>query len=230
MNVNDCIMVIGDFNFPAIRWTRSPTNKLFPNLALTPANKLKLDLLDDYSTANLNQLNDMCNSSNNVLDLCFVTSEVPTSCTLLPAPVPLVKDVRHHLPLLISISCMTLTFCDIGTEFFLDYRHGNYERMNDFLTNIDWKRLLDNRDADAAADTWTRVISHAINTYVPRKQRLPPKYPPWSTHRLQNLKTSKRAALKKYAKHPTDRWKNRYKASNRKYSTLKSSSPKPHPE
>lgn len=220
MNFNDSIMIIGDFNFPAIRWTRTPTNKLFPNLALTPTNKLKYDLLDDYSTANLIQLNDLCNNSNNVLDLCFTSSDGPISYTLLPAPLPLVKDVRHHLPFLVSISCTTFTFRNITSQSFLDYRNGNYDGMNAFLTNINWNLLLTNLDANTAADTWTSIMSHAINIFIPRKQRQPPKHPPWSTHRLQNLKSRKRAALRKYAKHPTDRWKNRYGARNRKYSIL----------
>ncbi|XP_038117273.1 uncharacterized protein LOC119769332 [Culex quinquefasciatus] len=102
----------------------------------------------------------------------------------------------------------------------MDYRKGNYDGMNNFLTNINWNQLLANLDADTAADTWTGVLTDAINTFVPRKQRQPPRHPPWSTPRLQILKSRKRAALKKYAKHPTDRWRNHYRSRNRKYSIL----------
>ncbi|XP_038117203.1 uncharacterized protein LOC119769299 [Culex quinquefasciatus] len=220
MKANDSLMVLGDFNFPAIRWTRTPTDKLIPNLALTPTNELKHKLLDEYSTANLSQLNDMCNNSSNVLDLCFASSGTPINFTLLPAPLPLVKDVRHHFPFLVSISCTTLDFRDVAGNTFMDYRKGNYDGMNNFLTNINWNQLLANLDADTAADTWTGVLTEAINTFVPRKQRQPPRHPPWSTPRLQILKSRKRAALKKYAKHPTDRWRNHYRSRNRKYSIL----------
>ncbi|XP_052561944.1 uncharacterized protein LOC120429973 [Culex pipiens pallens] len=213
-------MIVGDFNFPGIRWTRIPTNKLLPNLALTPSNKLKHDLLDEYSTANLSQLNDLCNSSNNVLDLCFASSKVPVNCALLPAPSPLVKDVRHHLPFLVSISCTVFTFSDTNGSTFIDYRNGNYEGMNEFLATVNWTRLMANLDANEAAVTWTEILTQAINVFIPKKQRQPPQHPPWSTHRLKKLKTVKRAALKKYAKHPTDRWKNHYRAKNRKYSLL----------
>uniref|UniRef100_A0A8D8CQ76 (northern house mosquito) hypothetical protein n=1 Tax=Culex pipiens TaxID=7175 RepID=A0A8D8CQ76_CULPI len=141
MKANDSLMVLGDFNFPAIRWTRTPTNKLLPNLALTPTNALKHNLLDDYSTANLSQLNDMRNNSNNVLDLCFASSDTPINYTLLPAPLPLVKDVRHHLPFLVSISCTVLPFREVAGNSFMDYRKGNYDDMNNFLTNINWHQL-----------------------------------------------------------------------------------------
>ncbi|XP_038106380.1 uncharacterized protein LOC119766072 [Culex quinquefasciatus] len=181
---------------------------------------LKHDLLDEYSTANLSQLNDLCNSSNNVLDLCYASSNVPVNCALLPAPSPLVKDVRHHLPFLVSISCTVFTFSDTNGSTFIDYRNGNYDGMNEFLATVNWTRLMANLDANEAAVTWTEILTQAINVFIPKKQRQPPQHPPWSTHRLKKLKTVKRAALKKYAKHPTDRWKNHYRSKNRKYSLL----------
>ena len=45
-------------------------------------------------------------------------------------------------------------------------------------------------------------------------------HPPWSTDQLKRLKTRKRAALKKFTKHPTRRWKVQYSSINKKYSHL----------
>lgn len=220
MKINDSVMIIGDFNFPALRWTRSPTNKLIPNLANTPTNQLKLDVLDDYSVANLKQLNDIPNISNNVLDLCFVSSDTPTCCSLLPAPQPLVKIDLFHFPLLVSISCKIHAFRASSCSFFHDFNNADFAGMCVYLNNINWNDLLHNLDANGAAETLMNILRQAIDTFVPRKERQPARYPPWTNERLRILKTAKRAALRKYSKHPTDRWRNFFWAASNRYSHL----------
>lgn len=94
--------------------------------------------------------------------------------------------------------------------------------MNEYLANVDWVQLFENCDANSAADRLTSVLYQCVQTFVPVKPRLPRRFPPWTNSHLQRLKILKRSALRKYAKHHTNQWKNRYKKINRKYKHLNS--------
>ena len=220
MSANDCILILGDFNFPSIRWAQDSTTYLIPHLAPSPANQLKFQILDDYSLANLGQMNNIPNSYNNILDLCFMSVDSSTSSRLLPAPSPLVKVDRFHPPFMLSIDSTVLPFSCNSNSYYLDFRNANFQGMNDYLNRIDWSLLQDEVNANSLAESFTNVLQRAIELFVPKKRREPPRYPPWSNDRLKHLKTSKRSALKKYAKHPTRRWKSRYSSANKKYTQL----------
>lgn len=220
MDANDCILIIGDFNFPAIRWTKNSSKHLIPHLTPSHTNQLKFQILDDYSLANLGQLNDIVNSHSNILDLCFTSMDSPVNCRLLPAPSPLVKADRYHPPFMLSIDSSVIPFSCNSYSYYSDFRKANFQSMNDFLNSMDWSLFLDESNANLSAESFTDVLLHAIDSFVPKKQCEPPMYPPWSNERLKRLKTSKRSALKKYAKHPTRRLKSRYALANRKYTQL----------
>ncbi|XP_055633270.1 uncharacterized protein LOC129773653 [Toxorhynchites rutilus septentrionalis] len=97
----DEIIIIGDFNLPGLRWRSSTHGFLFADPAHSQITRIASDLLDSYSTATLRQINSVPNENIRILDLCFVssTNQAPS---LVLAPTPLVKVVRHHPPLLIS--------------------------------------------------------------------------------------------------------------------------------
>lgn len=220
MKPNDSILIIGDFNLPCLRWTLNPAGFFIPDAKHSTINSTVSQLLDDYSIANLGQLCGIQNNYGNVLDLCFTSIGMSTSCNLTQAPSPLLRACRFHQPLLVPIECRVHAFRDTSSQFFYDYRRGNFQGMNEFLKNVDWNHLLADRDANSAAVAFTEVVLRAINIFIPKKLHLPACHPAWSNDQLKRLKTQKRAALKKFNKHPTRRWKVQYNSINRKYSRL----------
>jgi hypothetical protein len=86
-----------------------------------------------------------------------------------------------------------------------NFRMANYEAMNNFFLDVDWKRVIECRDINTDYESFTHIIRTAIDCFVPlsnRKKSLSPHLPP------HILKLSKyRDKLWKNAKYPKVRAK-----------------------
>lgn len=98
----DEMIIIGDFNLPAISWRSSYGGFLYPDHDRSTFHSGAVSLLDHYSIATLKQINHVVNENNRSLDLCFVTAQ-DTAPHLSMAVSPLIKTVPHHPPLVIAL-------------------------------------------------------------------------------------------------------------------------------
>lgn len=225
MKPNDSICVLGDFNLSCLKWIPSASSSLFVDVSRSAVNPLTASFLDDHHLANLAQINNVVNENNALLDLCFVSNDVTDFYKVTRAPAPLVKDVRHHPPLHLSIlDSAPVKFTDSKVEVFYDFNKADFVNMNSFLSSINWDELLASLDINSAAETFSHVLLYAIDQFVPKKCRKPPVTPEWSTPALKRLKSAKRSMIKSFSKShhsgffrlQVNRVNNRYKCLNKK--------------
>lgn len=101
----DKIIILGDVNLSTINWQRHKSGFLFPIASRSLIGQTSRLLLDAYSTAALNQMNDVENENSRILDLVFVSNELRESCL---TPSPLVKIIRHHPPVQMQLKIKPL--------------------------------------------------------------------------------------------------------------------------
>ncbi|XP_058449231.1 uncharacterized protein LOC131429197 [Malaya genurostris] len=213
----DEILIVGDFNFSSIKWQTSSGGFFFPDPALSTFHIGITTMLDGYNLNLLRQSNPVVNENNRMLDLCFSSRE-DVAPKISASPFPLVNSVRHHPPLHIVLDSNRLQNACIPTDIICyNFSRTDYTNMTDFLTQIDWDEVLDNDDVNAAVQTFSNVMSYAIDYYVPKRSRRQTRHPPWLTAEARHLKTTKRAALKRYSKHGGFSLRNHYVQINQLY-------------
>ncbi|XP_055631915.1 uncharacterized protein LOC129771846 [Toxorhynchites rutilus septentrionalis] len=221
MNPNDDIFVVGDFNLASINWTKNDRAFLHSHINGSCTTPLVTSLLDCYYTADLLQLNGAFNDNNRLLDLCFVSRELASKCSVLEAPEPLVKRCRHHPPLHITLRLrQACSFRSTVDTVSYDYRRADFNGMITFFDHINWDDELRDCDANAATSVFSNIVVYAIDQFVSKKIPSPPINPPWSNHRLMRLKSYKRTALKRFCKHRTIVTKRKYNIANKRYMQL----------
>ena len=221
MGARDNIVILGDFNLREISWVQDSSGFLFPDPGRSSLRPASINLLDGYCTAGLKQVNEILNSNRRTLDLCFVSEEIGLDCSVSRAPAPLVKDCRHHPPLLIIMPVnLENCFNDVIDSVLYNFSKGNFNDMNAFLASIDWEETFRDLDADCAASTFASILLYAIDQFVPRKHCLKTAKPAWSNSQLRLLKRKKRSALRLHSKHRTDQTKARYVHANIEYREL----------
>lgn len=98
-----------------------------------------------------------------------------------------------------------------------DYRKADINGIAEILTSIDWTNTLDPDDVNVAVQTFSNILSYAIDRHVPKKAILPPDRIPWQTNELKKLKSKKRAALKKFSRRRTLPLRDHYLRLNQRY-------------
>lgn len=118
----DEVMVLGDFNLAGISWKPSNNGFLYPDCERSVFHSEALHLLDSYSTSTLSQINHVVNENHRSLDLCFVSAR-DIAPLISSAPAPLVKHVRHHPPLVVSIpNSLDNDYVDIPASVSYDFQ------------------------------------------------------------------------------------------------------------
>ncbi|XP_055523057.1 uncharacterized protein LOC129717226 [Wyeomyia smithii] len=216
----DEVMVFGDFNLPRISWREYRDGFFFPDLDHSSIHPNAASLLDCYSSATLTQINHITNQNNRILDLCFVSAQ-DTAPYLCEAPAPLVKIVPHHPPLLVTINADLKRDLDTASATVsYDFRIADHQSIAEFFSELDWNSILDSVNAENAAQTLSNVLAYAIDRYVPKKIQHPAPRQPWLTRELRQLKSEKRAALKKFTKHRSLSLKRHYVRINHTYKSV----------
>ncbi|XP_062701125.1 uncharacterized protein LOC134285094 [Aedes albopictus] len=221
MGPRDNFAILGDFNLSSIAWQCSSFGFYFPCISRSSMGQPSRDLLDAYSTAGLRQMVGVENENNRSLDLCFVSEELGVNCSVMQAPAPLVKQVRHHPPLLLNLKMNPCrSFQDTSESVSYDFSRANFAEMNDFLSQLDWSEILSDSDPNLAASTLSGVLLYAIDQFVPAMPYRKPAKPVWSNATLKNLKREKQAALRRHSKYRTDSTKASYLEVNSAYKHL----------
>lgn len=215
----DELMVLGDFNLAGISWKPSHGGFLFPDSRQSVLYPAAIHLLDSYSASTLSQINHVLNENQRSLDLCFVSTQ-DTAPFISEAPVPLVKHVSHHPPLIVNIpKCLDRDFIDFPEPVSYDFRKADHRSITDVLTSLDWDVIFDTDDANSAALTFSHVLGYVIDRHVPKRSQQLNRLP-WQTSELKQLKTIKRAALRRYTKYRTVSLKIQYVRLNYEYKRI----------
>lgn len=195
----DDIVVLGDFNLPHVKWRPHRDGFMRVDTSESALSVNTSTLLDSYSAATLRQINPVENENGHMLDLCFV-SHRDYAPAISVAPAPLVKHVRFHPPLLLSLSVISSTaFTSTSVPARYNFYKADVNSISEVLSSIDWENLLDKFDVDIAVQTFSNILAYVIDRHVPKQ----PSYDdraPWMTKQLKRLKTAKRAALSQYSK------------------------------
>ncbi|XP_053681644.1 uncharacterized protein LOC128732421 [Sabethes cyaneus] len=219
-SASDDIIILGDFNLPSIKWRERGNGYLYADMGSSTLSPINIELLDCYSTATVQQVNDIPNENGRLLDLCFasVRSQAPE---VTMAPTPLVKHVLHHPGLLITTSQQIIRDINIAPPaVFYDYAHADFGDILNVLGSINWSTVLDNDDINTAATTFSNILNYVIDRHVP-KRTAPAQYQiPWLNTMLRRLKSERKAALKKFTRHRTLALRNHYLSINIRYKRL----------
>lgn len=185
----DKLIIAGDFNLPFVNWNDcNPGSNLGGNLR-----DIWNIFISTYSLLNLSQVNKIPNSRNVFLDLVF---------TNLPylkidrAPEELCNSSIHHFPY--SFSILTPKHNPLASSVQVyDFRNGNYNDLNFYLSSVDWEQYFDGLELDEQVNIFYEILFYAINTFIPQKiiKTRNNKYPCWFDQSLIKLCKEKKKLM-----------------------------------
>ena len=217
----DEIIIIGDFNLPNLFWVPSYNGFFYPDPDRSTFHACALDLLDGYSAASLQQINNNFNENGRCLDLCFFgTSDIAPRLNY--APTPLVKSVPHHPALILTIDNRhSIDYRVLPTAVRFNFRRADYDGLLHALRNTDWVNILNSTDIDLAVNDFTTTVNGLIARFVPKMKEQSRKYLPWQSSELRRLKRLKNAAFKKLSTNVTLSLRDHYRQINYEYKSLR---------
>ncbi|XP_058445563.1 E3 ubiquitin-protein ligase UBR1-like [Malaya genurostris] len=184
MRPSDEIFIIGDFNFPGLKWIPASDGFLYVDPLHSSFHTGITNLLDRYSLNLLRQVNHVQNENGRILDLCF-SSQSDCAPRIIAAPFPLVKSVRHHPPLHIVLESDGSSHDRYNSRIVsYNFKKADYNSIIVFLSNLTWSEILDNDDVNLATQSFSNVMTYAIDQYVPKRIIQPSKQAPWQTAEL----------------------------------------------
>lgn len=204
-NHKNKVMIFGDFNISAIKWTRDVSG-LWCNPSTSYVGKA-LSLFDFMSQNNFYQLNHMLNSNSNTLDLILSSFAGPTVNESLN---PLCKVGKHHPPLDLEVSLGCTNNKVLKPRKFAKYnfKRADYTIVNEKLSQVEWRSLLESCDnVDSMVAAFYSSVEFVIKNNIPKARSHSGAYPSWfSTSLLKMLreKEKKRKTFKK-TNNPRDR-------------------------
>lgn len=185
------LMVEGDFNI-SMQW--QVVNDVFTPIVFE--GRIAECFIQFLECNDMIQLNRTLNNLGNILD--FVLTDLPDSCVEVTAADPMCKVDRHHPPLSIDVKFKPKKFAIDYDIREYNYRKGNYERINDEISVINWEHLLLAVDPNTATERFYSALKNIIDRNVPLRRRRSHKHPIWFTPELINLLRRKDAAHKRY--------------------------------
>ena len=195
-NVNDITCVLGDFNLPNIDWyTDNPTEKFVYPINVMMESDQKF--LDAIQTLNLYQICNLHNLNGRYLDLVFIN--IPIYANITKSFTSFVPERSHHFGIEISFNSSDI-YCKFSNEckisFNYNYRKADVPELNNFLNNIDWKKILEPKsfDVDKLVDEFYRTIYDAFDIFIPKYLKKESNRPPWFNKNLTNLRNRKNRA------------------------------------
>lgn len=216
----DEFVVFGDFNFPSVKWRPCSDGFLFADPLQSTFHEGMHNLFDNYNNSLLRQINSVNNENGRMLDLCFV-SNPDYAPRLTASPQPLVKTVNHHPALHLTLEVSHVE-CLSNTSDIVSYAFNrtDFSGMLNLLLDINWNDVLDNDDINVAVQIFSNILNYAIDRHVPKRITPSVRHVPWQTTELRRLKTSKRAALRRFSKYGGLALRNHYMRINIQYKRM----------
>lgn len=195
-------IILGDFNLGQITWSDEKDS-----YESSSAMSTSEEIITDFLVMNeMKQLNRIVNASGNILDL--VLTNIPDS-KVFPTSDSLSKIDPPHPPLMVQVANVTrkkLPFNFVTPRY--NFYKANYELIRKDLGTINWhSKFCSGKNANDYAETLHKEIWNVIKKYVPLKNQIKNKYPPWFSIELIQLlreKNNIRCCFNKY-KNPRDK-------------------------
>ena len=190
------IILIGDFNLPAIDWS---LNQQTP---ATNGGQLEESFCDLIENNFLQQyISSSTHKDGNKLDLLLCNCpEIIKNVSSLP-PDQLCFSTDHHI---IEFGIQK-SFCRAKsvTRTIFDYRRGNFDELRSYLTRNPCGPILSD-NINTCWSQWKEWFLHAVQKFIPIKKVKDKNSPPWIDGEVIYHIREKYAALKKYRKTRTE--------------------------
>lgn len=128
----------------------------------------------------------------------------------------MVKEVKHHPPLVLTLNDRRPNDPKTIVPTFYDFRNADHRSIAEYLSAVDWLHILDERDSNDAALTLSHIVGHVIDRHVPKVAHST-NNKPWLTRELRKLRTKKKSVLRAYSKYHTLSLHEHYKRLNTVY-------------
>lgn len=178
------VIVMGDFNVPS-----------FVNSDIVDSKTIVIKNFMYF--LNLNQVNQMLNSSDRLLDLVLCNVD----CEIISDNAPLVPVDAHHPALIISfhkIDCKNSQFITNRNKKTYNFKNADFPALYNSLLQIDWTFLTEFEDVNSAVDEFYERLYLMFDSHVPLYKSHKRQFPNWYTSAIiKNIKRKARL-LKKY--------------------------------
>ncbi len=98
----------------------------------------------------------------------------------------------------------------------LNYKRGNYKRINENLSNTDWNEVINRSSTNEAWESFADIINRTIKENIPECKVFEKKYDtPWMTRAARDAIRNKKKKWLKYLNQRNEDNKNRYEEAKR---------------
>ena len=201
------VFIVGDFNYPGIRWidgsgfatSANGDEQAFANLLLD------FNFFQFVSTPTRN---------NNLLDLVFTNSSelilhVESGLNLMDIGLP-----SDHYPVTFDIAA-SLKFKNYGQRYRFDFSKANFDLINKNLSHLPLSSGVNNaksqEDLDALWEIWNDLVFSTIDECVPKVKCRNPNYPPWISRDLAKAIKKKKTLWKRVRKSNDNNLKEKFR-------------------
>ena len=175
------LIILGDFNFPCIDWkalTSSYHSEEFLELCL-----------DGFLT----QMVHDSTRNDNILDLVLTSDELLVTDVYISTPF---SGSDHNSIFFTIPGAHVKPDCKQAIP---DFNKGNYIKMREAVSNVDWIELLNDKDTDTSWSIFKNLLADLQERHVPIKKTKKPK-PKWFNNNIKILISRKRNAWRRYKK------------------------------
>ena len=162
---NQSAVVMGDFNLPDINWENLDVHSYYNNRnqddqvrRLTPSEKLLETIQDNFLVQNVHEPT----RGGNILDLVIATEE------------NLVQNVQvgEHIATcdhnLIRGEINISKELDVNDQQIYNYKRGNYNKISQKLSRIDWNILFRDKNPSDMYNIFTNKLMELVDRFVPK--------------------------------------------------------------
>ena len=188
-NPDSELLIFGDYNLPDAAWMSGDGDLS----VRCPENSHALNLAQEFAFLNMFQCNNIPNSRDVFLDLCFST--IP-DVKVVVAEDLLLPDSIHHYAYYFEVQAR----CDSLTtdQVYLDFNNADYEAINSYLSSCNWDECFADVGVDGALDILYLALNDCMEFFVPKKRIKHSNFPKWFSPYLKDLVCKKKAAHKKF--------------------------------
>lgn len=174
------VCIAGDFNIGGIDWSivNTPDCDKCPKLT-----NIDQTLIDFANVNRLKQFNNVCNSSDRILDLVLCNNSM---CRVSQSEDPISNIDQHHPPLDIVISLNKEDRLPYNTtDDRPNFRKTSYIPIRKYLSSIEWHELFDAQaDVNEMVELFYGVIREGIEKFITKRVPKKSKFPPWFNRSL----------------------------------------------
>lgn len=201
-NVNSLLMnlssnqfpcIFGDFNLGDIDWRYLDDDQIL--VPFNVSKDVEIELIDNFSSLGLIQINFIKNCLNRVLDLIFVLKDLKYMVS--ESNFPLVKNQIHHKA--IDVIFEFYQFQSVSTDNcnHFNFKKADFMSLNNYFNSINWEHVLFDKTLEQMYTIFKTLLFEGVQQFVPIARKRSSFKSPWFNKRLKNLENVKNKALKK---------------------------------